>query len=76
MDAKIRRSNSGASPALGRPHAYTEGGHRRCSSGQCAMCLDNARWERIYKEKFEDPDYYHRRDVVLSPGSALGRTEK
>ncbi len=35
--------------------------HRRhCRCGTCAACLDNARWERIFK-KFEDPEYYKSR---------------
>jgi hypothetical protein len=33
---------------------------RRCQCGQCRGCLDNARWERIYNEKFADPNYYAR----------------
>lgn len=36
---------------------------RRCQCGQCAACLDNARWERIFQEKFADPTYYERRSV-------------
>jgi hypothetical protein len=28
----------------------------RC--GQCPQCLEDARWERIFAEKFADPDYY------------------
>ena len=33
---------------------------RRCRCGRCHQCLDNARWERIFTEKFADPDYYTR----------------
>lgn len=29
-----------------------------CRCGQCTACIDNARWERIFKEKFADPFYY------------------
>jgi len=29
-----------------------------CQCGQCKWCLDNARWERIFNEKFLDPTYY------------------
>jgi hypothetical protein len=29
---------------------------RRC--GRCRQCLDEARWERIFREKFADPTYY------------------
>ena len=31
---------------------------RRCACRQCAVCRDNARWERIFQEKFADPTYY------------------
>jgi hypothetical protein len=34
------------------------GGARRCTCGTCKQCLENARWERIFNEKFGDPDYY------------------
>jgi hypothetical protein len=33
----------------------------RCKSGycgECVQCLENARWERIFAEKFADPNYY------------------
>ena len=33
---------------------------RRCNCGKCAPCIDNARWERIFNEKFADPSYYTR----------------
>ena len=32
----------------------------RCKCGQCRQCLEDARWERIFAEKFEDPSYYSR----------------
>ena len=31
---------------------------RRCSCGTCVRCIDNARWNRIFNEKFADPSYY------------------
>ncbi len=31
---------------------------RQCQCGHCCRCLENARWERIFAEKFDDPDYY------------------
>lgn len=34
---------------------------RRCTCGTCHVCLDNARWDRIFNEKFVDPDYYQDR---------------
>ena len=30
----------------------------RCKCGQCRQCLEDARWERIFAEKFADPNYY------------------
>jgi hypothetical protein len=35
-------------------------GPQRCVCGQCASCLDNDRWERIYQEKYgqQERDYY------------------
>jgi|NGEPerStandDraft_6_1074524.scaffolds.fasta_scaffold541457_1 hypothetical protein len=30
-----------------------------CARGcTCRWCIDNARWERIFQEKFADPGYY------------------
>jgi hypothetical protein len=31
---------------------------RRCECGACRTCTENARWERIFAEKFADPTYY------------------
>ena len=42
---------------------------KRCQCGQCAACRDNARWERIFQEKFADPTYYTLRP--LSQKSSL-----
>ena len=36
---------------------------RRCQCGRCHACLDNARWERIFLEKFADPTYYQPRPI-------------
>lgn len=33
---------------------------RRCQCGNCLQCRENARWERIFQEKFADPNYYSR----------------
>jgi hypothetical protein len=30
----------------------------RCKCGDCRQCLDDARWERIFAERFLDPNYY------------------
>ncbi|MEO8592282.1 MAG: hypothetical protein ABI759_03085 [Candidatus Solibacter sp.] len=35
----------------------------------CRMCSDNARWERIFQEKFADPNYYS--DPITRNGSSL-----
>lgn len=36
-----------------------KGGARvKCHCGRCGQCLENERWERIFQEKFADPDYY------------------
>jgi hypothetical protein len=42
---------------------------KRCECGACATCEDNARWERIFNEKFADPSYYTLRPV--SHGSPI-----
>jgi hypothetical protein len=39
---------------------------RRCQCGGCRQCVGSARWERIFLEKFADPDYYARRGVQHS----------
>jgi hypothetical protein len=31
---------------------------KNCECGQCKWCKDNARWNRIFNEKFADPAYY------------------
>ena len=35
----------------------------RCKCAACPRCRENARWERIFQEKFADPDYYAPRPV-------------
>lgn len=40
-----------------------------CRCGSCKRCLDNARWNRIYSEKFADPEYYG--SITLKHNSAL-----
>ena len=40
-----------------------------CTCGTCNTCVDNAKWERIYREKFEDTAYYGHRPVPV--GSSL-----
>lgn len=52
MDAPERPSGD-LSARASRPAST-----RRCNCGRCWICLDNARWERIFQEKFADPNYY------------------
>jgi hypothetical protein len=43
-----------------------------CKCGQCQQCLEDARWERIFAEKFADPNYYTRRIThIASPLTSL-----
>ena len=43
---------------------------KRCRCGACPRCLEEARWERIFNERFADPDYYKSRPAHF--GSSLG----
>jgi hypothetical protein len=45
------------------------GKRRHCKCGTCERCLEDARWDRIFREKFADPDYYRSR--ALHHGSSL-----
>jgi hypothetical protein len=40
-----------------------------CNCGQCKRCLDNARWTRIFNDKFADPTYYS--GIVVRHNSTL-----
>ena len=42
----------------------------RCHCGQCRNCMENARWERIFQEKFANSDYYHH-DIRVRYASPL-----
>ncbi|HTQ56743.1 MAG TPA: hypothetical protein VMI94_19890 [Bryobacteraceae bacterium] len=55
--------------ALERP-ARTRRVSGRCTCGQCRNCLENARWERIFQEKFANADYYHH-DIRIRYASPL-----
>jgi hypothetical protein len=37
-----------------------------CACGACQTCLENARWERIFNEKFADHSYYRNRGPQFS----------
>jgi hypothetical protein len=49
-----------------------------CRSGKCSSCIEEARWERLFRQRFADPHYYSRRQNLWSvsplaealPGSA------
>jgi predicted nucleic acid-binding Zn ribbon protein len=36
---------------------------RRCQCGTCPSCAENARWDKIFNEKFADPNYYKAQPV-------------
>ena len=42
----------------------------RCHCGECRNCQENARWERIFQEKFANSDYY-RHDIRIRYASPL-----
>jgi hypothetical protein len=67
----VRAGRRRGAQVAARPAA---GGARRihCRCGRCRQCLDNARWERIFAEKFADPNYYTRPAVrCVSPLTSL-----
>jgi hypothetical protein len=41
-----------------RPRLVPRTARRRCHCGGCSTCQENARWEKIFNEKFADPNYY------------------
>lgn len=43
---------------------------KRCHCGVCPRCREEARWNRIFDERFADPDYYKERPTPF--GSSLG----
>ena len=43
---------------------------KRCHCGTCPRCMEEARWDRIFNERFADPDYYKGRPTHF--GSSLG----
>ena len=48
----------GEAEAVGTGGKAPKSPRPRCRCGRCARCADDARWERIFAEKFEDPYYY------------------
>jgi hypothetical protein len=60
---RIAVSNATRTSGRSIPVEATYGSSRpqlrqRCSCGHCKCCLGNARWDRIFKEKFDSPSYY------------------
>jgi hypothetical protein len=46
-------------PAIVKPKQVRPYRASGCTRGcTCRTCSDNARWERIFQEKFADPSYY------------------
>jgi hypothetical protein len=45
-------------PAEQNLHRGNRRSRRRCHCGRCHRCIENARWDRIFNEKFLDLDYY------------------
>jgi hypothetical protein len=43
---------------------------KRCHCGSCQRCQEEARWDRIFNERFADPDYYKKRQPRF--GSSMG----
>jgi len=43
---------------------------KRCRCGACPRCQEEARWDRIFNERFADPNYYKDRPTHF--GSSLG----
>jgi hypothetical protein len=51
------------------PRAVGRKPRERCKCGSCHTCQENAKWDRIFSEKFADPDYYADRTPTM--GSSL-----
>jgi hypothetical protein len=59
-------------PAQDAARPASKDRRRLCKCGHCRQCLDNARWERIFAEKFADPGYYTRLETrIASPLTSL-----
>jgi hypothetical protein len=52
------RASGGRVPVNKRDGLFRPERRRYCKCGQCEWCLSNARWDRIFKDKFADPAYY------------------
>jgi hypothetical protein len=63
------RSRPARFPLLAETRRTPRSPLRICSCGACSRCWDNARWNRIFDEKFADPSYYG--DIVVRHESSL-----
>jgi hypothetical protein len=60
----------GASPAVaGIPRVQRR---QYCQCGKCKWCLDNARSEKVFEQKFADPTYYA--SIKIRHNSALAES--
>jgi hypothetical protein len=63
-------SDRAAQPVYQAPASKAKNS-RYCKCRVCPVCVENARWERIFQEKFADPHYYSglqmRRGSPLEP---------
>lgn len=55
---KQRPSSSPRNPTVETKDRVRTARRQPCQCGECKSCLDNARWDRIFNEKFADPTYY------------------
>ena len=55
-----RISTTGSQPPADYVAPTAKSMKRRCNCGSCRGCVEDARWERIFQEKFADPEYYRR----------------
>lgn len=56
---KATKARAGCGPGGVRHGRSTDRQPRlSCKCGECKWCLSNARWDRIFAEKFDDPTYY------------------
>lgn len=53
-----RKARGAATAAAYQPPEGRRTRRRICNCGQCPRCLEDARWDRIFNEKFADPYYY------------------
>jgi len=67
--ARQGRRKRSLAPTVGNEAAHCAK-VKRCHCGTCPRCREEQRWERIFNERFADPDYYKNRPTHF--GSSLG----